>query len=220
MLNILFPRVCRGCGKKLFNNEELICALCRHDLPLACFHRSGDPMMKNLFYGRIPLEQATALLQFQKKGLTQKLLHELKYRGGESIGQLFGKWLGAELASRPEYSSVKLVIPVPLDRKKRKKRGYNQVSAFGNALASTLKVSFREDILIKKASGGSQVFKKRWGRFENEGKFLVHDFIPIQHKHVLLVDDIVTTGATMEKCAQELLKGEGVELSIASIAIA
>lgn len=177
-------------------------------------------MMKNLFYGRIPLEQATALLQFQKKGLTQKLLHELKYRGGESIGDLFGKWLGAELTQQHEYSSIKLVIPVPLDRKKRKKRGYNQVSAFGGALATALKVPFREDILIKKVSGGSQVFKKRWGRFENEGKFLVQDCTLIKDKHVLLVDDIVTTGATMEKCAKELLKGEGVKLSIASIAIA
>lgn len=220
MLNILFPRLCRGCGGKLHTNEPVICATCRHNLPLACYHRSDDPTMKNLFYGRIPLEQATALLHFQKKGLTQTLLHELKYRGHESIGELFGKWLGSELANLPAYSSIDLIIPVPIDRKKRKKRGYNQVSAFGKSMAHSLQVPFSEKILLKQGSGDSQVFRKRWKRFENEGGFIVQNSESLKQKHILLVDDIVTTGATMEKCAEELLKGAGVKLSIASIAIA
>lgn len=220
MLNVLFPRICRGCGAKLHTNEAIICTSCRHQLPIACFHRNNDPSMKNLFYGRIPVEQATALLRFQKKGLTQTLLHQLKYRGGESIGRLFGIWLGNELRACPPFQDIDVVIPVPMHKKKLRKRGYNQVSSFGKALSESMELPFREDILIKALSGRSQVFRKRWGRFENEGVFQLLDPQALENQHVLLVDDIVTTGATLEKCAVELLKGQPSKLSLATIAIA
>lgn len=220
MLNVLFPRVCRGCGAKLHKNEAIICAQCRHQLPLACFHRNGDTSMKNLFYGRVQLAEATALLRFQKKGLTQTLLHELKYRGGESIGALFGSWLGQDLAEVPGFQDIDLIIPVPLHKKKLRKRGYNQVSTFGKSLALALNASFNEDVLLKTSGGRSQVFRKRWGRFENEGVFHLHRPDTVYQKHILLVDDIVTTGATLEKCAVELWKGAPSKLSLATIAIA
>ncbi len=220
MLNILFPRVCRGCGAKLLRNEQVVCTQCRHQLPLACFHRSGDPTMKNLFYGRVRIEEATALLQFQKKGLTQTLLHQLKYRGGESVGALFGSWLGNDLRNYPAFQEIDMVIPVPLHRSKLKKRGYNQVTAFGKGLAKALDVPFCDTILIKTSGGSSQVFRKRWGRFENEGVFQLNRPERLESRHVLLVDDIVTTGATLEKCALVLKKGNPKKLSLATIAIA
>jgi len=176
--------------------------------------------MKNLFYGRTDIHDATALLHFHKKGLTQTLLHELKYRGGQSIGGIFGEWLGNELRHIPSYEDVDLVIPVPLHVSKLRKRGYNQVAAFGNALAQALNASYREDILIKTYSSGSQVFRRRWGRFENEGIFQLCRWEPISGRHILLVDDIVTTGATLEMCASEIWKGNPCKLSLATIAIA
>lgn len=220
MLNILFPKICNGCRAKLVKQEWVLCMNCRHELPLACFHRTQDPFLKDLFYGRVALEEATALIYFQKKGITQEIMHNLKYRRQKEISNFFGKWLGAELMLLPEYQSVTQVIPVPLHAHKLKKRGYNQVSGFGKEIAAQIGVPFREDLLLKVSQNASQVFKKRWGRFEGEELFMVKDLSALKDEHILLVDDIVTTGATLEKCAQKLFEGANVKLSVATIAIA
>ena len=220
MLNLLFPKICNGCKSKLAKGEDIICAVCRHNLPLACFHRTNDDTMKNIFYGRFSLENATALLLFQKKGITQEILHNLKYRGQKKISDFFGKWLGAELTKNANYSSIDLVIPVPLHKTRLKKRGYNQVSGFGKEIAKSLNIPYREDILLKVSQTDSQVFKKRITRFGAESVFKLLKPKEILNKHILLVDDIVTTGATLENCAQQLLKSSNTKLSIATMAIA
>ncbi len=223
LLNLLFPKICNGCKNPLLKNEELLCASCRHHLPIVSHHLNRDDTMKNSFYGRIPVQNATALLQFQKKGLTQELLHNLKYRGNQQISFFFGKWLGAELANNPDYQSVEIVIPVPLHKQRLKKRGYNQVSGFGKEIANALKTEFREDVLVKISQTESQVFKDRMFRFSNANDtsvFSIRKSEAIKNKHILLVDDIMTTGATLENCALELLKTEGVSVSFATIAIA
>jgi len=117
MLNIFFPELCGACDNELLANEEVICVKCRHSLPLAGFHQSGSQGMKNRFYGRVPLENATALLYFKKSNLTQKLIHQLKYRGNKEIGILLGKWLGEELALTESYKNIDAVISVPLHKK-------------------------------------------------------------------------------------------------------
>lgn len=220
MLNILFPRTCNGCGKVLLNQEYIVCSRCRHQLPIACFHRNNDRSLLDVFYGRIPLVNATAVLQYQKTGPTQQLLHNLKYRGREEVGVFFGNWLGQELSNLSAYGDIDLVIPVPLHKRKLKKRGYNQVSGFGKAIAKALGVPMKEDILIKTTKTASQVFKKRWTRFSADEIFEIRNLDKAREKHILLVDDIVTTGATLEKCANQLLQIEGVALSVATIAIA
>ncbi len=218
MLNLLFPRVCEGCGELLSTGEKLLCVACRHHIPLTNFHNLNDETLKNKFYGRFPLVNATALVQFQKRGLTQELMHSLKYRGRKELSSFFGSWLGAELAEKPEYRKVSMVIPVPLHKQKLKKRGYNQVEGFGKELAKALKVPYRDDILVKVSKTGSQVFKTRILRFEMEEMFFNQKIEEVKNQHILLVDDIITTGATLEKCAVQLLKGEGVKISIATIA--
>ena len=175
-------------------------------------------MLKNKFYGRFLVQNATALINFQKRGITQELLHNLKYRGKKEISSFFGKWLGAELAEIPTYREIDLVIPVPLHKQKLKKRGYNQVEGFGKEIAAALNIPYKDDILIKVSKTGSQVFKTRMLRFEAEEVFTVQNLDQINNKHVLLVDDIITTGATLEKCALQLLKAENVKISIATIA--
>lgn len=187
---------------------------------MASYHRTSNDAMKDIFYGRFEVQNATALLKFQKKGITQELLHNLKYRGQEKISYFFGKWLGAELSSKESYAGVDMVIPVPLHKQKLKKRGYNQVSGFGSEIAAALNVPFREDLLLKVSKTHSQVFKKRFTRFAVEEIFTVHSPEVLANKHILLVDDIVTTGATLENCAQQLLKSDNVILSVATIAIA
>jgi len=176
--------------------------------------------MKKAFYGRFDVQNATALLQFQKKGITQELLHNLKYRGQKNISSFLGEWLGAELSETIEYQSIDLVIPVPLHKQKLKKRGYNQVSGFGKEIAAALAIPFREDILLKVSKTRSQVFKKRGTRFDGSEIFTLQKFEDISNKHILLVDDIITTGATLENCAAQLLQADNVSLSIATMAIA
>jgi len=220
MLNLLFPKVCSGCGSLLLKTEIVICTQCRNNLPMACYHRTANDAMKDVFYGRFEVQNATALLQFQKKGITQELLHNLKYRGQEKISSFFGKWLGEELSSNDSYAGVDMVIPVPLHKQKLKKRGYNQVSGFGREVAAALNVPFREDLLLKISKTNSQVFKKRLTRIAVEEIFTVHSPEIIANKHILLVDDIVTTGATLENCALQLHKSENVTISVATIAIA
>ncbi|MBT8255502.1 MAG: ComF family protein [Bacteroidia bacterium] len=220
MLNILFPRVCNGCGDSLLKSEPIICAQCRHNLPLACHHRTKSDAMKRIFYGRFPLEQATALLQFQKKGITQQLLHNLKYRGQKKVSSFFGEWLGGELALLPEYQTIDAVIPVPLHKQKLRKRGFNQVHGFASEIARSLDVQLLDDVLLKISKTSSQVFKKRFTRFNQEEVFSVRSPEKIDGMHILLVDDIVTTGATLERCAEQLLRSERVTLSVATIAIA
>lgn len=220
MLNLLFPRICGGCRTPLLKSEKVICTQCRNNLPILCHHRTNSQEMKNVFYGRVALRNATAVLQFQKKGITQQLLHNLKYRGQENISSFFGKWLGSELAETESFSDIDMVVPVPLHKQKLKKRGYNQVSGFGKEIAIALGVPFDENVLLKTSKADSQVFKGRFKRYASEEIFTLTSPETISNKHILLVDDIVTTGATLENCAQQLLKSENVTLSVATIAIA
>ncbi len=220
MLNLLFPKVCMGCKQLLIKGEDVLCLNCIHALPVASFHKSGNNLLKNRFYGRFIVENATSIIYFQKRGLAQELLHNLKYRGKREISNFFGRWLGAELAELNSYKNIDIVIPVPLHKQRLRKRGYNQVEGFGKEIAKALQVPYRDDILIKVSKSNSQVFKTRILRFEAEEIFAIQNLEVIANKSILLVDDIVTTGATLEKCALQLLKAENVRISIATIAIA
>ena len=220
MLNLLFPKVCNGCRSVLLASEKILCTQCIHSLPIACHHRTGSKAMKSIFYGKIPVLEATAIIKFQKRGITQELLHNLKYRGQKQISSFFGKWLGAELSEIPHYQTIDMVIPVPLHKQKLKKRGYNQVEGFGVEIAKILDVPYYDDILIKISKTKSQVFKQRFTRFQSEEIFSLNKPQLIANKHILLVDDIVTTGATLENCALQLLKNTQAKLSLATIAIA
>lgn len=220
MLNLLFPKICNGCKSILLGGEKIICTHCRHHLTLTNYHKYNDDAMKNIFYGKFPLLQATALIKFEKRSISQEILHNLKYRGQEKISSFFGNRLGAELAEIESYKDIDLVIPVPLHAIKLKKRGYNQVEGFGRAIANALGCDYRNDILIKISKSGPQAFRKRMMRFEHEEIFTVQNPEALESKHILLVDDIVTTGATLEKCALTLLSSKDIILSIATIAIA
>ncbi|GHC45778.1 amidophosphoribosyltransferase [Ulvibacter litoralis] len=183
-------------------------------------HKTDNEAMKVVFYGRFPVENATALIQFQKKGITQELLHNLKYRGKKEISSFFGKWLGSELSEVAAYKAIDVVVPVPLHKQKRKKRGYNQVEGFGKEIAKALQIPYEDKVLIKISKTESQVFKQRFTRFNSEEIFAVQHPEKLTGKHILLVDDIITTGATLENCALQLLKIENTKISLATIAIA
>ena len=221
LLNLFFPKVCYACRNLLVDQETYICTDCRHNLPVTNYHFNNDDTVKKVLYGRVKLENATALLQFQKKGMVQHLLHGLKYKGYENIGVFLGKWLGEELKTIEAYGNIDAVVPVPLHKRKQRKRGYNQVEKFGLEIAKALDVEYIDTVLIKTTSTKTQVFKERIARWNNNNEvFSITNHNTIANKHILLVDDIITTGATIEACANQLLKANNVKISVATLAIA
>ncbi|RCW93863.1 ComF family protein [Winogradskyella arenosi] len=221
LLNLFFPRVCEACNLVLSDNEVVLCTACRHHLPITNFHFEAPEAVKKTLYGRVKLESATALLHFSKKGPIQQLLHNLKYRGHEDIGLFFGQWLGAELASIDAYKQIDVVIPVPLYKAKLRKRGYNQVAKFSQEIAAALNAEYNDSVLIKVKSAKTQVFKGRIKRWKDDGSlFAIAENTSLRGKHILLVDDIITTGATIESCAIVLSQIADIKLSLATLAIA
>ncbi|WP_367057301.1 phosphoribosyltransferase family protein [Algibacter sp. 2305UL17-15] len=221
IINLFFPKVCYACSDYLSDNEETICINCRHDLPVTDFHFNNDNAIQNVLRGRAKIEHGTALFRFEKKGPVQQLIHGLKYRGYEHIGVLLGDWLGGELKTVAGYQNIDMVIPVPMHPKKLKKRGFNQVSKFGQQIAKALNSQYVDDVLIKITNTASQTTKKQFTRWTNNDElFALKNITTIENKHILLVDDIITTGATLEACISVLSQAKNTKISIATMAIA
>ncbi len=220
LINLFFPPVCEACDNALQDNESSICITCRHELPVTNFHFDNCENVKKVLYGRVQLENATALLYFSKKGKVQQILHNLKYKGHEHISELLGSWLGAELQSLEAYQQLDVVIPVPLYKTRLKKRGYNQVTGFGRAIANALNIEYNDTVLQRIKSTQTKVFKGRSTRYEDNSVFDISPNSSLNGKHILLVDDIITTGATVEACSKQLLKIPNIKLSLATMAIA
>jgi len=221
IVNLFFPKVCYACHNLLNDNEDTICLDCRHDLPITNFHFDNNDSVAKVLYGRAKIENGTALFRFEKKGNVQRLIHNLKYKDHEHIGFVLGNWLGGELKTLDSYKNIDAVIPVPLHKNKLKKRGYNQVAMFGQQIAEALNVDYLNDVLVKITNTKSQTTKGRFTRWTNSDElFTIKNMEAIDNKQILLVDDIITTGATLEACISVLNQAKNVKISIATMAIA
>ena len=221
LLYLFFPPICVGCKTVLIANENIICTKCRHEIPLTQHHLNPENEAFKKFYGRIPVEHVSALLYFHKKGIVQELIHSLKYRGQEAIGTALGEWYAEELKSQQQLQNVDSIIPVPLHPKKLRERGYNQVSEFGNALAKSLQIPINNEILFRQVYSKTQSQKNRLGRTEGIDTVFDVKFTESDHnQHFVLIDDVITTGATLEVCAKALLKIPGAKISIVCMAMA
>lgn len=216
---LFFPDTCYTCESVLQDGENHLCTNCLHELPLTNFCTEKDNIIEKIFYGRIPLQAATTLFYFHKKGNVQKLIHQLKYKGNQNIGQFSGNWLGENIMQSNRFDKIDCIIPVPLHPKKLKQRGYNQLTVFGNSLSNILNKPFYDDILLRKEHNEAQAFKKLSERSEvKDNIFEIINSDKIKNKHILLIDDVITTGATLESCSISILKVAGTKISLATIA--
>jgi ComF family protein len=222
LFGLFYPNICLACSQKLLKSEIAICFRCQAGLPQTEHWLYADNKLVNRFRGRVELQSAAALFHFRKDGPVQHLLHQLKYRNQKEIGELIGKMFGAKL--KEENSIIKnidLIVPVPLHWKKLKLRGYNQCDPFAQGLSESMNIPWSSTALERTHENISQTKKKRFDRFGNVAEiFSVVDAEQLKDKHILLVDDVVTTGATAEACLQTILKISGTKASFASIAAA
>jgi ComF family protein len=219
-LDLFYPSVCAGCYCKLNKEEKDLCLLCKSTLPKTGFHLIDENPVKKLFWGRIPLHHATSYLYFTKHSKVQNILHNIKYNGHRELAQTVGQMMGRELKNSEQYKDVDVIIPVPLHPKKLKKRGFNQSEHFGIGLAEAMELPLSVNNLIRQSNSSTQTKKNRFQRWENVSEiFAVVEPEKFQGKHLLLIDDVITTGATLEACYQALAKSGNIRLSMASIAV-
>ncbi|MEO7983428.1 MAG: phosphoribosyltransferase family protein [Bacteroidota bacterium] len=219
-LHLLFPHICAGCGTDAVKGNTVLCMRCIDAIPETNFElHPGNPIEK-IFWGRVPLTGATAQFYFTKESLVQHLMHQFKYKGNKELGLQLGRIMGEQLLESDRFQADAL-IPLPLFPAKERRRGYNQAAILCEGMAEMMRIPVLNNVIIRPQHTETQTRKGRIERWKNmEGKFILSDPGAIRDKHLLLVDDVVTTGATLEACANELLQAENVRLSVATLCVA
>jgi ComF family protein len=190
-----------------------------HHLPLTHHNNLKEHEMHRAFYGIVPFEFGASLLYFRKKGIAQQLMHNLKYKNQQEIGTFLGDIFSKNVLDLPIFNDIDVIIPVPLHKKRLHERGYNQVTTFCEALEKNLAIPIIDSVLVKSINLKSQIQKSKENRLEtNKNVFSIENAHKIEGKHILLVDDIFTTGATIEACAKEILKIKNTKISIVTMA--
>ncbi|MEI6765282.1 MAG: phosphoribosyltransferase family protein [Bacteroidota bacterium] len=218
---VFFPRTCAACETTLLKHERVICSYCEFNLPRTGFHLEEENAVSAAFWGRAIINRAAAFYYFNKGNKVQTMIHKLKYKGRKDVGMRIGEIYGKELAKAPSFSSADLIIPVPLHPKRQRKRGYNQSECFANGLALSMNAKVNTTALIRTVASQTQTKKSRMSRWDNVSEiFEVKRPEELAGKNILLVDDVMTTGATLEACAMRILTVPGTKICIATIACA
>jgi len=217
--NPLFPRACFGCEKLLVPGEKILCSFCRHELPLTGFNFGEENQMDLALYGRCTFEKASALFYYHKTGALKHCLQYLKYRKQEQISYFLGCWQAGWLLKDSQLPAFDCIIPVPIHPKKKRLRGYNQLSGYGKALSETLGLPFLEKAVIKTANTKTQTNKGRGLRgLKLQSLYIIPDPLALANKKILLIDDVMTTGATLAQLAQALEVCQGAKVYILCLA--
>lgn len=221
-LSLLFPRCCVVCGGPLARGEECLCTMCNIDLPRTNYHLRKDNPVEKMFWGKIPsLERATSFFFYRKGSDYRYILHQLKYGGQKDIGAIMGRYMAAELLESGFFEGVDVILPVPLHKKKQQIRGYNQSEWIARGIAAVTGISIDTESVVREKNTETQTRKSFFERWENvEGIFQLHHAESLTGKHVLIVDDVLTTGATTVECASCLAEIEGIRISILTLAMA
>jgi ComF family protein len=219
-MSLIYPVFCESCSRDLFKHEVYVCNLCKVDLPRSNFHKNSENELSGILAGRIPFDKAMSLFVFEKKGRVQNLLHAIKYKKQKELAEFLGKLYAEELYNDKAHEGMDVIIPIPLHQKRIKERGFNQSFYFAKGLSSGLNLPVVQN-LVREKETSSQTRKKKFERWENvEGIFDLKDADSLEGKHILLVDDVITTGATLEAAWNKLKEVEGIKISLAAIAFA
>jgi len=205
--HLFFPHICAGCGSDLLDIDSPVCLRCINQLPVTNFHTyAGNPVEKH-FWGRLDIQSASSYCYFTQSSMIQRLLHQLKYKGNREIGYFLGQLMGRTLLSSDRFAGVDALVPLPLYALREKKRGYNQATVLCDGMSASMNIPVLKNAVCRLTATETQTHKTRVERWQNmQERFHVNNPAAIQGKHVLLVDDVITTGATLEACGQELLK--------------
>ena len=218
---LIYPELCEACGESLNSDEKTFCLSCLYHLPRTNYWNEDKNPLEQMFWGRVKLEHVCALFFFGKGSRYRNLLHKLKYKGQTEIGVKLGQQLGQELKISSLYDSINVIVPVPLHPKKLYKRGYNQSEQIAKGIAQATGWELNTTALIRNVFTETQTRKTKMERWENVAEvFSVKMPEELKNKHILLVDDVLTTGATIEACVARLLEVEGCKISVATLAVA
>lgn len=220
-LSLIYPRYCEACGANLYKHEDLICNQCIITLPHSNYHLLSVNEINLLFAGRVPLIHALCIFNFEKSGRVQKLIHALKYQNQMGLGVWLGNYYANLLKANSILDDVDLLIPIPLHKNKLKQRGYNQSECFAEGLSEIFERPMLNNCILRLSETSTQTKKKKFERWQNvEGVFKINNPSILENKHILLVDDVITTGATIDAAWQTIKDIEGIKISVISIAFA
>jgi ComF family protein len=220
-LNLFFPDLCTVCNERLSEGEQYICTDCLLLLPKTNFHLQPDNRLEQFLAGRIPFQHIAAYAHYVKGGRIQQIIHELKYNHNPHIGRFIGELCGENIESSNFISTIDLIVPVPLHPKKQKKRGYNQSLEICKGISSITGIPIDNETLIRTINNPSQTKNSRFDRWKNvENIFSLTNESTFENKHILLVDDVITTGSTIESCAKEILRSKNCQISIYAVGTA
>lgn len=220
-IHLLFPRQCVVCGGPLQEGEEAICLKCNIDMPRTDYHHQKDNPVERMFWGKIPLERATSYFFYHKGSDFRRVLHQLKYGGRKDLGEAMGRFMAAELLTSGFFREIDMIVPVPLHPRKQRMRGYNQSACIARGVAAVTGIQVDDTSVSRKKHTETQTHKSVYERWENvDGIFRLCHPERFVGKHILIIDDVLTTGATTTACADAFQDVEGICISILTLAVA
>lgn len=221
VLDVLFPKYCVACDSHLAASENIICFSCKHNLPYTKMEQLESNEMDIRMITKLPLEKAAALLFFVEKGLVREMLHRLKYQNRPEVGILMGELLAKQFQKADWFKNIDAIVPIPLHPKRQVKRGYNQSEIIAQGIANITDLPILNKAVKRTKNTSSQTDKSRSQRLDNvKDAFMVHQAKSLNNKHILLLDDVFTTGATLSTCGKTMLEQSSCTLSLATLAIA
>ncbi|WP_255155209.1 ComF family protein [Ferruginibacter sp. HRS2-29] len=220
-LHLFYPAFCLGCGSDLVNKNQLLCLQCIISLPHTGFEKMPENPVEKIFRGRVNIKAAHSEFYFSKGQVIQQLIHQLKYKGNQEAGIYLGKIMADKLLAVPYFADIDYLVPLPMFPAKEFKRGYNQATIICNGMSEVMNIPVSVNNIVRRHATETQTRKHRTERWENVAdSFQVNFPALLEGKHILLVDDVLTTGATLEACCLAMAAIPGISVSLATLAIA